>query len=139
MRSLNCSNLCIALRPNRYFKVKLKRILYVKTRHVALETAKKRRNASKNVNSRCVFISHFDYVLLHHCFCYIGNSYCNICRFLFDHFKLYKKLTNYWYCIKILICNLQSVLANEVNFLYGFQKSNAMLLLETISLALCTQ
>ena len=51
MRSLNCSNLCIALRPNRYFKVKLNRILYGKTRYVALETAKERRKAPKNVNS----------------------------------------------------------------------------------------
>ena len=60
MRVLNCSNLCIALRPNRYFKVKLNRILYVKTRNVALETAKERRKASKNVNSTCVIISYFD-------------------------------------------------------------------------------
>ena len=76
---------------------------------------------------------------VHHCFCYIGNSYCNICRFLFDYFKLCQKLINYWYRLNILICISQSVLANEVNFLYGFQKSNAMLLLEAISLARCTQ
>ena len=61
MRSLNCSNLCIASRPNRYFKVKPNRILYVKTRYVAPETAKERRKASKNVNSTCVTVSYFDY------------------------------------------------------------------------------
>ena len=58
---MNCSNICIALRPNRYFKVKLNRILYVKIRYVALETAKEKKNASKNVNLTCVIISYFDY------------------------------------------------------------------------------
>ena len=59
--SLNCSNLCIALRLNHYFKVQLNRILCVKTRYVSLETAKERRKVSKNVISTRVIVSYFDY------------------------------------------------------------------------------
>ena len=119
--------------------MKLNRILYVKTRYVALETAKERRKASKNVNSTCVIISYFDYeryiivfaTLAIHIAIYVGS--CSII------FELHQKLINYWYHINILIGILQSVLANEVNFLNGFRKSNAMLLLEAILLARCTQ
>ena len=90
MQSLNCSNLCIALRPNRYFKVKLNRILHVKTRYVALETAKESRNASKNVNSICIIISYFNYERYIIAFAIVANHiaiYVGSCSIILNYIK----------------------------------------------------